>query len=61
MTSVVDINDNTSMKICPTISPFVIEGNTPTSYTNSPCDDASLLRSYSPHLTSMEKGFSPYD
>jgi hypothetical protein len=40
MTSTVDINDNISMTICPTISPFVIEGNILTSYTNSPCDDA---------------------
>jgi hypothetical protein len=42
MTSNVDIDDNISMKICPIISPFVIEGNTLNSYTNCPCDDAFL-------------------
>jgi hypothetical protein len=43
MTSTIDINENTSMAIFSTISPFVVEGNTPTSYTNSLYDDAFLL------------------
>jgi hypothetical protein len=43
MTSTIDINENTSMEICSTISPFVIEGNIPTSYRKFPFDDASLL------------------
>jgi hypothetical protein len=31
------------MTICPTISPFVVDGNTPTSLKKYPCDDDSLL------------------
>ena len=59
----------TSMTICPTISPFVIEGSPLTSYTNIPLwwcfplmkfssYEVSFLWSFSPPLTSMEKGFS---